>query len=80
MDTIRGKKVFQPASSLPSSNYDFENFDSNRNSTFSTLLNSRHSVQKAVDLTTPDKNRDKMCGKKWHFQIKKVITLVRKFT
>ena len=80
MDTIRGKKVFQPASSLPSSNYDFENFDSNRNSTFSTLLNSRHSVQKAVDLTTPGKNKDKMSEKKWHFHIKKMIVFFRKLT
>ena len=37
-------------------------------------------LQKAVDLATPGKNRDKMSGKKWHFQIKKVIPLVRKFT
>ena len=46
----------------------------------SNSRNCRHSVQKAVDLTTPGKNRDKMSGKKWHFQIKKVITLVRKLT
>ena len=55
-------------------------FVSNWNSKFSTLLNSRHSVQKAVDLTTPGKNRDKMSGKKWHFQIKKMIVFFRKLT
>ena len=53
---------------------------SNWNSDISTSRNCRHSVQKAVDLTTPGKNRDKMSGKKWHFQIKKVIPLVRKLT
>ena len=46
----------------------------------STSRHCRHSVQKAVDLITPGKNRDKMSGKKWHFQIIKVITLVRKLT
>ena len=55
-------------------------FVSNWNSKFSTLLNSKHSVQKAVDLTTPGKNRDKMSGKKWHFQIKKIIVFFRKLT
>ena len=33
-----------------------------------------------MDLTTPGENRDKMSGKKLNFQIKKVITLVRKLT
>ena len=33
-----------------------------------------------IALTTPGKSRDKMSGKKWHFQIKKVIALVRKLT
>jgi hypothetical protein len=37
-------------------------------------------VQKAVDLTTPGKNRDKMSGKKWHFQIQKMIVFFRKLT
>ena len=52
----------------------------NWNSDISTSRHCRHSVQKAVDLTTPGKNRDKMSGKKWHFQILKVLTLVRKLT
>ena len=49
-------------------------------SKISTSWNCRHSVQKAVDLTTPGKNRDKMSGKKWHFQIKKMIVFFRKLT
>ena len=47
---------------------------------FSTLLNSRHRVKKALDLTIPGKNRDKMSGKKWHFQIQKMIVFFRKLT
>ena len=53
---------------------------SNWSSKFSTLLNSRHRVQKALDLTIPGKNRDKMSGKKWHFQIQKMIVFFRKLT
>ena len=37
-------------------------------------------LQKAVDLATPGKNRDKMSGKKWHFQINKMIVFFRKLT
>ena len=44
-------------------------FASNCNSNTLFLWNSNSSVQKAVDLTIPGKNRDKMSGKKWHFQI-----------
>jgi hypothetical protein len=46
-------------------------FPSNCNSNMSTHWNSSNSVQKAVDLTTPAKNRRKMSVIDMNFQIKK---------
>ena len=60
--------------------FEVDVFLSNWHPDISTSRNCRHSVQKAVDLTTPGKNRDKMSGKKWHFQIKKMIVFFRKLT
>ena len=40
--------------------------------------NSINSLQKALDLTTPAKNRAKMSKMDLNFQIKKMIGLVRK--
>ena len=50
-------------------------FVSNHNSNISTPWNSSDSVQKAVDLTTPAKNRRKMSIKYLNFQIKKFMDL-----
>jgi len=48
---------------------------SNHNSNISTPWNSSDSVQKAVDLTTPAKDRRKMSIKDLNFQIKKFMDL-----
>ena len=50
-------------------------FASNCNSSISTLWNSINSVQKAVDLTTPAKNRRKMRIIDLNFQMNKLIGL-----
>ena len=50
-------------------------FVSNHNSNISTPWNSSDSVQKAVDLTTPAKNRRKVSIKDLNFQIKKFMDL-----
>ena len=50
-------------------------FASNCNLSTSTLWNSSNSVQKALDLTTPAKNRRKMSIIDLNFQIKKLISL-----
>ena len=50
-------------------------FVSNCNLSTSTLWNSSNSVQKALDLTTPAKNRRKMSIIDLNFQIKKLIGL-----
>ena len=44
------------------------------------IQNCKHSVQKAVDLTTPAKNRAKNCYRFEKNQINKIIALVRKLT
>ena len=50
-------------------------FVSNCNLSTSTLWNSSNSVQKALDFTTPAKNRRKMSIIDLNFQIKKLISL-----
>ena len=50
-------------------------FVSNHNSNISTPWNSSDNVQKAVDLTTPAKNRRNMSIKDLNFQIKKFMDL-----
>ena len=50
-------------------------FAPNCNSNISTLWSSSDTVQKALDLTTPAKNRRKMSRKDLNFQIKKLIIL-----
>ena len=55
-------------------------FSLNCNLDTSTLRNSSNRVQKALDLTTPAKNRARMSIIDLNLQIKKMVGLVRKLT
>ena len=55
-------------------------FVSNRTLDISTFGYSSHSVQKALDFSTPAKNRIKMSWKKHNFQIKILISLASRVT